>query len=167
MTLTPDMAALLQQMYSMSAGDLSTLEASLGDPGSKMVTSPGSPNDALWSRMVSLGWMSLEERTVGIPEGPSIVMKEYRIEPEGRQPVTQLMAALLQDRKMTAVCNDVYKKIIPQIVEPVQAAGGSPHDFLIILQAVVSFILNAYVKSEARDQVLDKFCAHIKGLIKK
>lgn len=163
MSPTPDKAALLRRMHSMSDGDISTLEVGLSQPEAKMVTSQGSPNDALWSEMVLLGWMSVQERTLGAAEGPSFLAKEYTIEPAGREPITQLMTSLMHDRKMAAVCNDVYKKIISEIVEPVRAAGGGPHDYLIILQAVVSFMLNTCVKSEARDQVLDMFCAQVKG----
>jgi hypothetical protein len=46
-----DAAQLEQRLRKLSPGDLSVIEASALRPGSAMATSPGSPNDLLWSDM--------------------------------------------------------------------------------------------------------------------
>ena len=41
--------ALVRRVREMSAADISVLEASAQTPGSNMTTSPGGPNEILWS----------------------------------------------------------------------------------------------------------------------
>ena len=92
---TPEqIEALLKRMRGMSAADLSVLEASVHTPESNMTTAPGSPNEALWSEMVDLGWMSKNEDAIDLPGGTRFVMTIYSIRPEGVQPILGLLAAL-------------------------------------------------------------------------
>jgi len=86
--------ALLQRMRQMSAGDISVLAASTQTPGSSMTTAPGSPNEALWSAMVGLGWMNKRDEVLDLPGGRRFQMKIYSISPEGLQPILDLLSAL-------------------------------------------------------------------------
>jgi hypothetical protein len=86
--------ALLRRMRDMSAADLSVLAASADTPGSNMTTAPGSRNDALWSDMEKLGWLTVKSETLDLPGGKQYLMKIYAIAAEGREPILTLLSAL-------------------------------------------------------------------------
>src|ERR1017187_1470291 len=86
--------ALLERMRGMCAADISVLEASSQTPESSMTTGPGSPNEALWSAMVDLGWMIRKDDDLELPGGGRFAMKIYSISPEGLQPILDLLSEL-------------------------------------------------------------------------
>ncbi len=90
------MDALLERMRGMSAADLSVLDAAAHTPDSNMTTSPGSPNEVLWSAMVELGWMNKKEDGLDLPGGARFTMNLYSIRPEGLQPILSLLSAVLK-----------------------------------------------------------------------
>jgi hypothetical protein len=98
MTENIDTEALLARMRTMTDGDLSVLHASLQSPDSSMATSPGSPNDVLWSAMEKLGWMLRHEQSIPLPGMASFNLLTYVITPEGRHPITELLSKLLKER---------------------------------------------------------------------
>ncbi len=95
MATQAEIAELLRRMREMSAADISVLEASLNTPESSMTTAPGSRNQALWSKMEKLGWMTRrdEELEAG---GRRLLMLIYSITSEGREPIARLLSALSQ-----------------------------------------------------------------------
>ena len=86
--------AVLHRMREMSAADISVLEASSKTPGSNMTTAPGSPNEALWSEMVRLGWMIRRDEDLELPGGARLPMKIYTISAEGLDPILNLLSTL-------------------------------------------------------------------------
>jgi hypothetical protein len=94
MATQEQMDALLARMRGMSAADLSVLDASAHTPDSNMTTSPGSPNQALWSEMVKIGWMNEKEDAIGLPGGTRFTMTVYSIRPEGLEPILSLLSHL-------------------------------------------------------------------------
>jgi hypothetical protein len=91
------MEALLRRMRGMSAADISVLDASAQTPDSNMTTAPGSPNEALWSEMVELGWITKKADALELPGRAPLLMTIYSISPEGLQPILHLLSALSQD----------------------------------------------------------------------
>jgi hypothetical protein len=94
MATQEQMDFLLARMRGMSAADLSVLDASVHTPDSNMTTSPGSPNQALWSEMVELGWMNKKEDAIDLPGGTRFTMTVYSIRPEGLEPILSLLSSL-------------------------------------------------------------------------
>ena len=86
--------AVLQRMRQMSAADLSVLAASTQTPGSSMTTAPGSANEALWSELVTLGWMIKRDEDLELPGGRRLPMTVYTINAEGLQPISDLLSAV-------------------------------------------------------------------------
>jgi hypothetical protein len=86
--------SLLQRMRGMSAADLSVLQASAGTPDSQMTTAPGSPNEALWSEMEQLGWMTRAAEDISLPGGGKFSMHTYSMTPAGREGVLKLLSLL-------------------------------------------------------------------------
>jgi hypothetical protein len=87
--------SLLQRMRGMSAADLSVLQASADTPDSQMTTAPGSPNEALWSEMEQLGWMTRAAEEISLPGGGKFAMHTYSMTPAGREGVLKLLSQLL------------------------------------------------------------------------
>lgn len=54
--LALDINQLEQRLRALGPGDRSVIIHSATNPGSVMTTSPGSPNDSLWSEMEKVGW---------------------------------------------------------------------------------------------------------------
>ena len=81
-------------MRSMSAADISVLEASAHTPDSNMTTAPGSANEALWTAFAGFGWVAIKEDALDLPGGKKFVMKIYSITPEGLHPILNLLAAV-------------------------------------------------------------------------
>jgi len=88
--------ALLERMRKMSPADISVLDASSKTPESSMTTGPGSANEALWSEMVELGWMTRTQDDLELPGGRHFPMKIYAISPAGLQPIQDLLSRLLK-----------------------------------------------------------------------
>ena len=57
--------SLVRDFAALSDGDRSVLIAAAGEPGSTMMTSSGSPNDRLWTKLAKVGWT---ERADDVPE---------------------------------------------------------------------------------------------------
>ena len=89
-------AELLVRMRQMSAADVSLLDASLNTPDCNITTAPGSRNEALLSKMVTLGWMARREEALDLPGGKRFVMKIYSITPQGQDPIATLLSMLEQ-----------------------------------------------------------------------
>src|SRR5579862_8137796 len=96
MATQAQMDTLLQRMRGMSPADISVLAASSQTPESSMTTAPGSPNEALWSEMVALGWMTRREEELELPGRAPLVMKIYAITPAGVEPILNLLSLLSQ-----------------------------------------------------------------------
>ncbi len=98
MTGNANTETLLAHMRTMTDGDISVLEASVETPDSSMATSPGSPNDVLWSAMEELGWMRRHEESIPLPGTTPFRLLTYAITPEGQQPISELLSKLLKER---------------------------------------------------------------------
>ena len=90
--------SLLARMRSMTASDISVLQASLQSSDSSMATSPGSANDLLWSAMEKLGWMRRHEEIFPLSGGTAFNLLTYAITPQGRQPISELLIALFKEQ---------------------------------------------------------------------
>jgi hypothetical protein len=53
-----------------------------------MTTGPGSANEALWSELVTLGWMAKRAEALDLPGGRRFEMTIYSISVEGLQPIS-------------------------------------------------------------------------------
>jgi hypothetical protein len=89
-----EVPALLQQMRQLSAADLSVLQASVSTPGSFMTTSPGSPNQLVWSAMEKLGWMVRSEDELGLAGGGRFALQMFAATPEGCEAIKELLSSL-------------------------------------------------------------------------
>jgi hypothetical protein len=87
---------LLGLMRTMTAADISVLEASANTPDSNMTTAPGSANEALWSEFVKLDWMIKQEDALDLPGGKRFLITIYSISPAGLQPIRELLSTLAQ-----------------------------------------------------------------------
>lgn len=94
MATLAQIAALLERMRQMSPADISVLDASTKTPESSMTTGPGSANEALWTEMVKLGWMTRRDEDLELPGGKRYSMKIYSISLEGLEPILDLLSRL-------------------------------------------------------------------------
>jgi len=152
----PDMKSFLQRIAKMSDADISILEGSLGMPDSVMSTASGSANDLLWSDMVNVGWMSKRTETPKIEGCPPATFLIYKIEQFGIEPIKGLLNTRRRGRKMIAIYNELYPKVIPQIVEPIRASGGAHEDYLTILAYITAELVHYAFKPEFREEALEK-----------
>jgi hypothetical protein len=85
---------LLQQMRALSAGDLSVLQASMRHDDAVLTTTEGSPNAVLWSKFETLTWMRRVPAT--FPKDLPIRMMQFSVTPQGKRPIAELLAELVQ-----------------------------------------------------------------------
>ena len=74
-----------------SPGDKSVLHMMLDRDNGAAMTSPGSPNDQLWSCLAEHGWMIGRD---GLPESP-VPLREYRLTEAGRRALPVLWDKLM------------------------------------------------------------------------
>ena len=96
--------------------------------------------------MVVAGWMSKKVETFDVDTLKSFILLSYKIEEPGIQPISELLQRNLEEgthiRKMVAIYNEVYPKVVPQVVEPVRSAGGSHNDMITIIAAITAEYVN-------------------------
>ena len=104
MTESANSDDLIRRMMAMSDGDISVLVAALKQPNSNsvMVTPEGSPNDALWSKLAALGWMS---RNPDLSLDETFSVKMFSITAAGIEPIRTLLATV-QMAKAKALRNN-------------------------------------------------------------
>ena len=161
--LQVDLEKFLQRMLKMSEADISVLEAALqstlNGSDAEMSTAPGSTNDLLWSDMIAAGWMSKKIDTHAIPDQAPLALLSFKIEQPGILPIGELLERNREERmrlrKMVALYNAIYPKVVPEIVDPIRAAGGLPVDVITILAGVVAETINYALQPEFREQSLE------------
>ena len=158
-----DKLKLLRLMDNLSPGDVSILQHSLENPAdTQLLTVPGSPNDALWSAMMSLGWMTMKEQQPELA-GKILTNKLFKYSPEYLESVAELLAEFRRvkgdrDQKLAALQNKLVGDIPPQIFEPVKQLGGNAADLTMMLIAVVTGTMARYVKQETQAHYVDGLC---------
>ena len=94
------MSELEMRLRSLSAADLSVIEAAASKPGSLMLTSSGSANDALWSDMETVGWTKrahpFGQATDANPAAK--LVRAFELTPEGANAVRTALARLKSGR---------------------------------------------------------------------
>ncbi len=91
-----DLLQLEQRLRSLGAGDRSVIEAAASRPGSVMTTSPGSPNDALWSEMEKAGWTKRVNPFEGSPNAKELaaLLRSFALTEDGAKAVAVALARL-------------------------------------------------------------------------
>ena len=89
-TLSPE---LTRMVAALSPGDMSTIEAAAREPGAVILTTRGSPNDAICSRLAAEGWTRAETPEIDLPPGAGIEFVGWSITEEGKAPVLALVEA--------------------------------------------------------------------------
>jgi hypothetical protein len=163
----PDMESFTQRILRMSDADISVLEGALKMPDSRMATSPGSANDLLWADMVVAGWMSKTVETPDVDALKSFTLLIYKIEEPGIQPISEFLQKRTHARKMAAIYNEVYPKVVTQVIEPVRSAGGSPNDMITIIAAIAAEAVNYAFAPEFREQSLENLFQKAKTRLRK
>ena len=144
---------LLSIARSMTAGDLSILQAALEELSPEqltyLTTTPGSNNDKLWSEMVALGWMNTAE-----PLNVPVQNKLYVINPAAKEQIRGFLAENARAEAMTAIINDLRDKIPPMLLDAVRGADGTPSDLAIVLAGIVERTMRRAIKPELHDEFL-------------
>jgi hypothetical protein len=91
-----DAAQLEERLRKLGPGDLSVIAASASKPGSAMTTSPGSPNDALWSDMEKVGWTKRVNPFEGTPNAKELgaLLRMFELTEEGAKAVVTALARI-------------------------------------------------------------------------
>jgi hypothetical protein len=91
-----DAAQLEERLRKLGPGDLSVITASASKPGSAMTTSPGSPNDALWSDMEKVGWTKRVSPFEGTPNAKELgaLLRMFELTEEGAKAVVSALARI-------------------------------------------------------------------------
>jgi hypothetical protein len=91
-----DVTQLEIRLRALSPGDRSVIEAASSKPGNLMSTSPGSPNDLLWSDMEKVGWTKRTTLSGQPVETDPLanVLRVYALTEEGMKSVQAALARL-------------------------------------------------------------------------
>lgn len=142
MATTDQIDRILGRMRTMSAADLSNLEAGLTHPDNTLTTQPGSANDFLWKEMEELGWLQASDGSFDLPNGKSFPLRKYAFTEEGRVPIAALLA---KDRggvrrrpaevnaRMADLSNTLCSEFLQTLRDRVSEAGGNRGDLEILL----------------------------------
>jgi TPR repeat protein len=98
---------LVPLIAALGEGDLSTLSAvtHAEKRDSLLVTSPGSPNDTLWTELVATGWarhMSFNDLKLNAPTAVAAVTKAFQLTGDGRDALRRLLPAIARTRPLAA-----------------------------------------------------------------
>jgi hypothetical protein len=173
MTTDESDESLMAQMLTLSAGDLSVLEASLGKPDSVMLTVIGSANDRLWSKMEKRGWLK-KEMSLSNHQPLPFQASAYRFADGGREAVAALFVTLLARRraspapsnlrrspeinqKMTVIANAKSDAFIKDLIEVVKQDGGDLGDVLTITSLTAAKVINAVIVPGKRHETFERF----------
>jgi hypothetical protein len=91
-----DLLQLEQRLRSLGPGDRSVIEAAVSKPGSVMTTSPGSPNDLLWSEMEKAGWTKRVNPFEGSPNAKELaaLLRSFALTEDGAKAAAVALARL-------------------------------------------------------------------------
>src|SRR5262245_8731695 len=84
---------ILEDMWNMSPADLSVLEAALRHESGQMLTTAGSSNDRVWSKMAKLGFMRAVDLAPDLQDG-SVAARSYELLEKGRKKAIPAMIEL-------------------------------------------------------------------------
>lgn len=147
--------ALLASMRTMSAADLSVLEAALKEPSGEqpvlLATKERSANDQLWSEMVPLGWLK-----VAPPLDAPVKSKVFALQPSAKPALEELFAELRRPDAMTKLLNELRAEYPPKLIEAVHRAHGTPNDLAMMLAAIVEATMRRAIKKELHDDFLNE-----------
>ena len=89
------MHEILEDMWTMSPADLSVLEAALRHESGQMLTTAGSSNDRIWSKMAKLGLMRAVDVAPDL-QGGLVAARSYELLEKGRKKVIPAMIELIR-----------------------------------------------------------------------
>jgi hypothetical protein len=173
--------SLMAQMLTLSAGDLSVLEASLAKPDSTMMTVIGSANDRLWSKMERRGWLK-KEVSLSNHQPLPFQTSAYRFADGGREAVAALFVTLLArarsssapanprrsseiNQKMTAIANAKSDAFIKDLIDVVKQDGGDLGDVLTITSLTAAKVINAVIVPGKRRETFERFVSTTRNRI--
>jgi hypothetical protein len=116
---------ILNDAYRMSAADLSVLEAAARDESAHLITTEGSANDRLWSKMARVDWM----RAAAVPSELGALMpamRTYQLTPKGRRKIP-MMFELFKLLKITLdlqKAHEEMKKKLDELMADWPGAAG-------------------------------------------
>lgn len=155
--------ALLERMRSMSAADLSVLEAAIKQPSGEqpvlLTTIPGSANDQLWSEMTKLGWLSAEP-----PLAVPVQSKVFALQPSAKPALEELFAELNRPEAMTKLLNELRAEYPPKLIEAVHRAHGTPVDLAMMLAAIVEMTMRRSIKKELHEEFLNEVIRMVQSM---
>jgi len=144
--------SLKARLKDMSAADLSILAAlsdSFKDEETvRLVTTPGSKNDVLWSEMAALNLMTLDK-----PLEEHAASRVYVVHREAGEPIEALLKEL-KSEQLPDLFNRLRREIPPLIAQPVIAADGTPSDVAMMLAGIVEATMYRWIKPELHEQFL-------------
>jgi hypothetical protein len=146
------MKPILASLREMNAADRSILEAlpenlKEGQPV-RLVTMPGSANDQLWSKMVELQWMKLDQ-----PLEEHKTSRVFLVLPEAREAIEELLIELKRDGLPT-LFNELRRTIPPLIGPRVIDSGGTPSDLAMMLAGIVEATMRHWIRDELHEEFL-------------
>ena len=106
---------ILDNAYRMSAADLSVLEAAGRHDAPKLITTEGSANDRLWSKMARVDWV----RATTVPAELGAIMpamRTYELTPKGRRKVP-VMFELFKFLKITLELQKAHEEMKKKLDE--------------------------------------------------
>lgn len=164
---------LAVRMASMSLADISVLDGAIKQSKSVMGTALGSANDQLWSEMEKLGLLMRKRKSI-TADSHTVDILTYEPQPWGAEIIRRLIEQSHARRKtmfeqvqpVLEVLNRLHPQLVQQIIEPIKAAGGSPAAAIVLLSSVTTTILNEHALPEARQQLYDQLCSHVKQGLK-
>ncbi len=164
---------LAVRMASMSLADISVLDGAIKQSKSVMGTALGSANDQLWSEMEKLGLLMRKRKSI-TADSHTVDILTYEPQPWGAEIIRRLIEQSHARRKtmfeqvqpVLEVLNRLHPQFVQQIIEPIKAAGGSPAAAIVLLSSVTTTILNEHALPEARQQLYDQLCSHVKQGLK-
>ena len=88
--MTIDQLAI--RLGTLGAGDRSVIVYSASNPKSIMTTSPGTPNDALWSEMETAGWTKRVNAFADMPPEVAKLLRGFELTEAGAAAVKAALA---------------------------------------------------------------------------
>lgn len=137
---------LLGRMTTMSAADLSVLEAGLQIPDVCLTTQPGSANDVLWKEMEALGWLQGSDESLRISDRIPFPLRKYALREVGRAPIAALLARFRElkrppaeiDSQLLFLGNTFCAEFLRDLRDRVVAVGGNRGDVEYLLAATLA-----------------------------
>jgi hypothetical protein len=104
------MHEILEDMWTMSPADLSVLEAALRCENGQMLTTAGSSNDRMWSKMAKLGLMRAVDVALDLQDG-LVAARSYELLEKGRKKAIPAMIELIRFVRTGVELMKVQKQI--------------------------------------------------------